>query len=90
MKIVADLLKVGVPPAGPRGAAAAPEADAPIGGAAVGRASLYHMLLHILLLVAAVLFLLFARCLVLSLGCVRTYGPVSRRRGRLGGRILGL
>ena len=36
LKIVADLPKVGVPLAGPGGAAAAPEADAPIGGAAAG------------------------------------------------------
>ena len=47
---------------------------------------LYHMLLH----VAIVLRLLFARYSVLSLGCARTYGPVSRRRGRLGGRTLTL
>ena len=39
LKIVADLPKVRVPPVGPRGAAAAPEADAPIGVAAEGRAS---------------------------------------------------
>ena len=37
LKIVADLPEIGLPPAGPGGAAAAaPEADAPIGGAAAG------------------------------------------------------
>ena len=39
MKIVVDLPEVGVPLAGPGGAVAPLEADAPIGGAAVGRAS---------------------------------------------------
>ena len=33
LKIVADLPEIRVPPAGPGGGAAAPEADAPIGGA---------------------------------------------------------
>ena len=51
---------------------------------------LYHMLFHIILHITVVLLLLFARCLVLSLGCARTYGPISRRRGKLGERILGL
>ena len=36
LKIVADLPEVGVPPAGPGGAAVAPEADAPRSGAPVG------------------------------------------------------
>ena len=39
LKIVADLPEVGVPLAGPGGAAAAPEVDAPTGGAAAGGAS---------------------------------------------------
>jgi len=39
LKIVADLTEVGVPPAGPGGGVVAPEADAPIGGGAAGRAS---------------------------------------------------
>ena len=39
LKIVADLPKIGVPPAGLGEAAAAAEADAPAGGAAVGGAS---------------------------------------------------
>ena len=39
LKIIVDLPEVGVPPVGPGGAAAAPEADAPIGGAAAGQAS---------------------------------------------------
>ena len=39
LKIVADLKEVGVPPHGLGGAAAAAEADAPIGGAAAGGVS---------------------------------------------------
>jgi hypothetical protein len=39
LKIVADLVEIGVPLAGPWGAATAAEADAPIGGAVVGGAS---------------------------------------------------
>ena len=39
LKIVVDLPEIGVPLAGLGGAAAAPEADAPIGGAAAGGAS---------------------------------------------------
>ena len=39
LKIVADLPEIGVPLAGPGGAAAALEVDAPVGGAAAGRAS---------------------------------------------------
>ena len=38
LKIVDDLTEIGVSPAGPRGAAA-PEADAPVGGAVAGGAS---------------------------------------------------
>ena len=34
--IVDDLTEIGVPPAGPGGGAAAPEADSPAGGAAAG------------------------------------------------------
>ena len=39
LKIVVGLPEVWVPPAGPGGATVAPEADAPVGGAAAGRAS---------------------------------------------------
>ena len=39
LKIVVDLPKIGVPLVGPRGAAVAAEADAPVGGVAVGRVS---------------------------------------------------
>ena len=39
LKIVADLLEIGVPTAVSGGGAVAPEADAPVGGAAVGGAS---------------------------------------------------
>jgi len=40
LKIVADLPKTGIPPAGPRDAAAIAMADAPAGGAPAGGASL--------------------------------------------------
>ena len=36
LKIVADLPELGLPPAGPGGAAAAPEADALVGGVVAG------------------------------------------------------
>ena len=39
LKIVDDLIEIRVPPAGPGGGVAAPEADSPAGGAVAGRAS---------------------------------------------------
>ena len=88
LKIIADLPETGLPPAGPGGAAAL-EADAPGSGAPAGASPSPHAPSHST-----------SRrgsppspiCRLFSpyLGCAVTSRLGSRRRGRLGGRTLGL
>ena len=89
LNIVADLPETGLHPAGPGGAAGTADADAPESGAAAGASpsprapprSLHAM---------AVLPRLSIGFLAPYLGCAETFRTDNRRRGRLGGRTLGL